>query len=176
MVGGVPAELVAHLRPVGDQPEGEHLAVLVVAELAVERFVAAGLPVAHGSGGCRSRRVGAAAGGLPRRATSTSRRAESRASCRKRSHGSLGQDAPAADFCKTSFPRGTVRHPEVRLPFVDQRLFFLINQRWTSPALDRLMAAASSFDVWLPFLLVARCCWWLGAAARGRGGCWSPSG
>ena len=37
---------------------------------------------------------------------------------------------------------------------MDQRLFFLINQRWTSPALDRIMAAASSLDLWLPFLAV----------------------
>ncbi len=37
---------------------------------------------------------------------------------------------------------------------MDQRLFFLINRDWTHPALDRLMAAASSFDVWTPFLLV----------------------
>ena len=37
---------------------------------------------------------------------------------------------------------------------MDQRLFFLINRDWTTPALDRCMAAASSFDVWLPFLLM----------------------
>ena len=37
---------------------------------------------------------------------------------------------------------------------MDQRLFFLINRDWTCPALDRIMAAASSLDLWLPFLIV----------------------
>ena len=37
---------------------------------------------------------------------------------------------------------------------MDQRLFFLINRQWTSPALDRIMAAASSLDLWLPFLVL----------------------
>ena len=37
---------------------------------------------------------------------------------------------------------------------MDQRLFFLVNSRWTHPVLDRLMAAASALDVWLPFLLL----------------------
>ncbi len=37
---------------------------------------------------------------------------------------------------------------------MDQRLFFLINHQWTSPALDRIMAAASSLDLWLPLLVV----------------------
>ena len=37
---------------------------------------------------------------------------------------------------------------------MDQRLFFLINRQWTSPVLDRIMAAASSLDLWLPFLAV----------------------
>lgn len=39
---------------------------------------------------------------------------------------------------------------------MDQKLLFLINREWTSAALDRLMAVASSFDVWLwPTLLLA---------------------
>ena len=38
---------------------------------------------------------------------------------------------------------------------MDKRLFFLINRQWTHPALDRIMAAASSFDVWWPFIAVA---------------------
>lgn len=38
---------------------------------------------------------------------------------------------------------------------MDQQLLFLINRQWTTPALDRVMAAASSFDLWWPFLLVA---------------------
>ncbi len=37
---------------------------------------------------------------------------------------------------------------------MDQRLFFLINRDWTLPTLDRIMAAASSLDLWLPFLIV----------------------
>ncbi len=51
---------------------------------------------------------------------------------------------------------------------MDQRLFFLINRQWTSPALDRIMAAASSLDLWLPFLavLVALVAWRGGARAR----------
>ena len=51
---------------------------------------------------------------------------------------------------------------------MDERLFRLINEQWTTPTLDRIMAAASSLDLWLPFivtlvLLVA----WFGRA-RGR--------
>ena len=37
---------------------------------------------------------------------------------------------------------------------MDQRFLVLINQRWTNPALDRTMAAVSSFDLWLPLLIV----------------------
>lgn len=37
---------------------------------------------------------------------------------------------------------------------MDERVFFLINHTWTHPAVDRLMAAASSFDLWLPLILV----------------------
>jgi len=35
---------------------------------------------------------------------------------------------------------------------MDQQLLFLINRVWTHPVLDRVMAAASSFDLWWPFL------------------------
>ena len=38
---------------------------------------------------------------------------------------------------------------------MDERVFRLINQQWTTPALDRIMAAASSFDLWWPFLALA---------------------
>jgi undecaprenyl-diphosphatase len=38
---------------------------------------------------------------------------------------------------------------------LDQQLFPLINHEWTTPSLDLLMAAMSSFDLWLPFLIVA---------------------
>ena len=37
---------------------------------------------------------------------------------------------------------------------MEQKLFFLINREWTSPALDRTMAMLSSFDFWTPILLV----------------------
>ena len=36
---------------------------------------------------------------------------------------------------------------------MDESLLFLINRQWTSPGLDLAMAAFSSFDVWLPFLV-----------------------
>ena len=47
---------------------------------------------------------------------------------------------------------------------MDQRLLVLINQQWTGPALDRIMASASSLAVWLPLLIV------LAALALWRGG------
>ena len=37
---------------------------------------------------------------------------------------------------------------------MDQQLLFLINRNWTHPVADRIMAVASSFDFWWPFLLV----------------------
>jgi undecaprenyl-diphosphatase len=37
---------------------------------------------------------------------------------------------------------------------MDRKLLLLINQQWTSPALDRFMAALSSFDLWVPFLVL----------------------
>jgi undecaprenyl-diphosphatase len=38
---------------------------------------------------------------------------------------------------------------------MDQKLLLLINQKWTSPALDRFMALMSSLDAWLPvFVLI----------------------
>jgi undecaprenyl-diphosphatase len=37
---------------------------------------------------------------------------------------------------------------------MDQKLFLLINTVWTHPALDRLMAVASSFELWTPFILL----------------------
>src|SRR6266567_1363308 len=36
---------------------------------------------------------------------------------------------------------------------MDQTLFHLINERWTSPALDLFMAAVSDADVWKPVLV-----------------------
>ena len=37
---------------------------------------------------------------------------------------------------------------------MDQQLFHLINERWTSPALDLFTAAISDADVWKPLLLI----------------------
>jgi undecaprenyl-diphosphatase len=37
---------------------------------------------------------------------------------------------------------------------MDQALFHLINERWTSPALDLFMAAVSDADVWKPLLII----------------------
>jgi undecaprenyl-diphosphatase len=51
---------------------------------------------------------------------------------------------------------------------MDERVFRLINQQWTCPALDRLMAAVSSLDLWAPFLvlLVLLVAWFGGKRAR----------
>ena len=38
---------------------------------------------------------------------------------------------------------------------MDEKLLFLINRDWASPGLDRVMALASSFDVWFPFIALA---------------------
>lgn len=37
---------------------------------------------------------------------------------------------------------------------MDEKLLLLINRDWTHPALDRVMAGASSFDAWAPVLVV----------------------
>jgi undecaprenyl-diphosphatase len=37
---------------------------------------------------------------------------------------------------------------------MDQKLLFLINREWISPAADRVMALASSWDVWLPIAVL----------------------
>jgi undecaprenyl-diphosphatase len=48
---------------------------------------------------------------------------------------------------------------------MDQRLFFLINRQWTGPVLDRIMAAASSLDLWLPVIVaLVLLTAWLGRA------------
>lgn len=51
---------------------------------------------------------------------------------------------------------------------LDQQLFPLINHEWARPSLDLLMAAMSSFDLWLPFLIVAALLtlWLAGSKAR----------
>src|ERR1700720_3999809 len=37
---------------------------------------------------------------------------------------------------------------------MDQTLFYLINQKWTNPALDLFMAAISDIEIWKPFLIL----------------------
>jgi undecaprenyl-diphosphatase len=37
---------------------------------------------------------------------------------------------------------------------LDEKLLLLINREWISPALDRLMAIASSWDAWLPLFFI----------------------
>jgi hypothetical protein len=37
---------------------------------------------------------------------------------------------------------------------MDQALFHLINERWTSPMLDLFMAALSNSEIWKPLLIV----------------------
>jgi membrane-associated phospholipid phosphatase len=51
---------------------------------------------------------------------------------------------------------------------MDQKLLFLINREWTSPALDRLMAIMSSAAFWaIPLAIIAASsCWWGGFRAR----------
>ncbi len=36
---------------------------------------------------------------------------------------------------------------------MDQTLFYLINERWTSPALDLFMAAISNVEIWKPVII-----------------------
>jgi undecaprenyl-diphosphatase len=37
---------------------------------------------------------------------------------------------------------------------MDRKLLLLINRQWTSPALDRIMAVFSSFDLWAPLFVI----------------------
>src|SRR5256885_11460116 len=37
---------------------------------------------------------------------------------------------------------------------MDETVFHLINEKWTSPALDLFMAAVSDADVWKPLLVI----------------------
>jgi undecaprenyl-diphosphatase len=47
---------------------------------------------------------------------------------------------------------------------MDRKLLLLINRQWTSPALDRIMAVFSSFDLWAPlFVLAAVLLLWRGS-------------
>src|ERR1700685_3332985 len=38
---------------------------------------------------------------------------------------------------------------------MDKTLLLFINREWTNPFMDRLMATFTSFDVWMPLLLLA---------------------
>lgn len=51
---------------------------------------------------------------------------------------------------------------------MDQRIFYLINERWTNPALDLFMAALSDVEIWKPliFLLVVYALVFLGFKGR----------
>ena len=51
---------------------------------------------------------------------------------------------------------------------MDRHFFPLINRKWARLPLDLLMAALSSFDLWLPFLIFAGLLTlWLGGFKRG---------
>lgn len=52
---------------------------------------------------------------------------------------------------------------------MDQKLLFFINRQWTHPALDRFMAAVSSFDVWLWPMAVLAILVWKKGRFRARG-------
>jgi undecaprenyl-diphosphatase len=51
---------------------------------------------------------------------------------------------------------------------MDQAVFYLINQRWTNPALDLFMAAISNIEIWKPFLVVIGVCLVIWGGFRGR--------
>ena len=51
---------------------------------------------------------------------------------------------------------------------MDQRLFHLINERWTHPALDLFMAAISDVEIWKPLLILAGLCLLIFMGFRGR--------
>lgn len=44
--------------------------------------------------------------------------------------------------------------PDFFTSWMDEKLLFIINRDWASPALDRVMALASSFDVWFPIIAI----------------------
>jgi undecaprenyl-diphosphatase len=51
---------------------------------------------------------------------------------------------------------------------MDQTLFHLINEKWTSPALDLFMAAVSDIEIWKPFLILIGLCLLVWGGFRGR--------
>ena len=51
---------------------------------------------------------------------------------------------------------------------MDQKLLFLINRDWTSPALDSFMATVSCFAAWLPFAVIAIVLLWVFGGFKAR--------
>jgi undecaprenyl-diphosphatase len=51
---------------------------------------------------------------------------------------------------------------------LDQAIFHLINERWTSPVLDLFMAAISDLEIWRPFLVIGAACLVIWGGFRGR--------
>jgi len=51
---------------------------------------------------------------------------------------------------------------------MDQKLLFLINRDWTSPALDSFMATLSCFAAWVPFVLIAIVLLWVCGGFKAR--------
>jgi undecaprenyl-diphosphatase len=51
---------------------------------------------------------------------------------------------------------------------MDQAIFHLINERWTSPALDLFLAALSDVEIWKPFLIVLVVCALIFMGFKGR--------
>src|SRR5207253_11250667 len=51
---------------------------------------------------------------------------------------------------------------------MDEKLFHLINEQWTNPALDLFMPLISSSEIWTPFILIAAVALLIFAGFRGR--------
>ncbi len=51
---------------------------------------------------------------------------------------------------------------------MDQAIFHLINERWTSPALDLFMAAVSDVEIWKPFIAILVVCALIFLGFKGR--------
>lgn len=51
---------------------------------------------------------------------------------------------------------------------LDDKIFHLINRDWTSPAADRLMAALSTFGLWVPLLILIALWCLIYGGAKGR--------
>src|SRR5207253_11008006 len=51
---------------------------------------------------------------------------------------------------------------------MDEKLFHLINEQWTNPALDLFMPLISSSEIWTPFILIAAVALLIFGGFRGR--------